>query len=136
LSSKNGKHDQPRSLAWLADELGIDRMMLRRRIIAKFGNSDRKFTVREAFDAYSARSESEEARRRKNLADAEASEIDSLNKRKLFMFRTHYENGVKDLAVQTRTTIEAASYISKEDRRRLVKQIAEIKASVAEPSHK
>ena len=134
--SNNGKHDQPRSIAWWADEWGIGYMTLRRRIIAKFGETNRKFRAREAFDAYSAKSESEEARRRKNLAEAEASEIDTLNKKGLFVFRDDHANSVKDLAVQTRTTVESASYLTKEERRRLIKELAEIKPVIAEPSHK
>ena len=37
-------------------------------------------------------------------------EIESLNKRKLFMCRADYQNSVRDLAVQTRMRIESASY--------------------------
>lgn len=137
MNSKNGKHNQPRSLGWLADELGVDRLTLRNRIIAKFGNTDRKFTVREAFEAQSARGESEEARRRKNIADAEASEIDTLNKKGLFVFRADHANSVKDVAVQVRTTVEAAAYLSKDGRKRLINELAEnVKPVVAEPSHK
>lgn len=117
--------------------MGVDRLTLRNRIIAKFGNTDRKFTVREAFEAQSARGESEEARRRKNIADAEASEIDTLNKKGLFVFRADHANSVKDVAVQVRTTVEAAAYLSKDGRKRLINELAEnVKPVVAEPSHK
>jgi hypothetical protein len=134
--SVNGKHDQPRSIDWWADEWGVDKMALRRRIIAKFGDTRRKFKAREAFDAFFLRSEAEEARRRKNVADAEASEIDTLNKKGQFVFRDSHANSVEDLATQTRTTVEAASYISKENRKRLLKALLEIKPSIAETSHK
>jgi hypothetical protein len=134
--NKNGKHDHPRSIAWWADEWGIDYLSLRRRIIAKFGETKRTFKAREAFDAYFSRSEAEEARRRKNIAEAEASEIDTLNKKGLFVFRNSHANSVEDLATQTRTTVEAANHISKESRKRLLKALSEIKPSIAEPSHK
>jgi hypothetical protein len=55
---------------------------------------------------------------------------------RLFVFRDDYANSIEDLAVQARVKIESASYISKEDRRRLIKDLAEIKVSLAEPSHK
>ena len=111
-------------------------MTLTRRLGEKFGDTDRKFTSGEAFEALMAQSESEEARRRKNIAAAEASEINVLNKRKQFLFREDHVNSVKDLAAQVRVTIESARYLKEKDRRRLAKEIAEIKPLVAEPSHK
>jgi hypothetical protein len=120
---------------YVASELGIDRTTLDRRCEeAGFHLNGAGLTFREAYDALSLKSASEAARRRKNLAEAEASEIDTRNKKGLTIVRTFYEYGITDLSVQTRVKIESASYITKEDRRRLIKEIAEIKPAIAEPS--
>jgi hypothetical protein len=119
---------------YVASELGIDRTTLDRRCEeAGFHLNGAGLTFREAYDALSLKSASEAARRRKNLAEAEASEIDTLNKKGQFVFRIDHANSVKDLAVQTRVKIESAIYIGKEDRRRLIKEISEIKPAIAEP---
>ena len=125
--SENGKHDHPRSIDWWADEWGIDPLSLRRRIIDRFGETRRKFKAREAFDAFFRKSESEEARRRKNIAEAEASEIDTENKRRQFGYLTDFEFSMKDWSTRYRTTVEGAGYLPLEGRKRLIKQLLEVK---------
>lgn len=122
---------------FVAAELGIDCETLRRRCEeASFLVNGSGLKFREAYDALSLKSASESARRRRNLAEAEASEIDTLNKKGLFVYRTDHANAVKDLSIQTRTTIERAHYIPKDSRSRLIKELAEIKPSIAEASKK
>lgn len=122
---------------FVAAELGVDTETLKRRCVdANFSTNGTGLKFSEAYDALSLKSVSEGARRRKNLAEAEASEIDTLNKKGLFVFRTDHANTVRDIAVQTRTTIERANYIPAESRKRLIKQITEIKPSTAEASKK
>jgi hypothetical protein len=124
-------------IEFVASELGVDNQTLLRRCEdAGFGTNGTGLKFSEAYDALSLKSVSEAARRRKNLAEAEASEIDTLNKKKQFVFKTDHENIVKDLAVSTRVKIESARYIPIESRRKLIKEIAEIKPSAAEASHK
>lgn len=121
----------------VAAELGVDVQTLNRRCEASgFHLNGEGVTFREAFDALTAKSESESAHRRKKIAEAEAAEIDTLNKRGLFMFRANYESGIKDFSVQTKQKVLGAGYIPEDSRKRLVKELAEIKPSVAEPSHK
>lgn len=120
---------------YVAAELGVDRDTLVRRCSdAGFPVNGTGIKFSEAYDALSLKSTSEAARRRRTLAQAEASEIDTLNKKGLFVFRTDHANAVRDLAVQTRTTIERAGYIPKDLRKKLIGEIAEIKPSVASSS--
>lgn len=122
---------------FVAAELGVDRKTMERRCEASgFHLNGAGLTFREAYEALSSRSEDAAAIRRKRLADAASSETDALNKQRKFVFRDDHKNIVKDLAVQTRVRIESASYITQESRRRLAKEIAEIKPGIAEPSHK
>jgi hypothetical protein len=106
--------------------MSVDRVTLARRIAASFGTSQKTLTVAEAVDAWTAKSESEEARRRRNLAEAESSEIDAQIKRGKFMPRSLHHHVVADLGAQTRTRIASARYISKEARVKLGKEIAAI----------
>lgn len=131
------KHGMKYPLDFIARELGIDTRTLVRRceeVGMSSNGSGLKFS--EVYDALSLKSASEAARRRRNLAEAEASEIDTLHKKGLFVYRTDHATVVKDLSVQTRTTIERAHYISKDSRSRLIKELSEIKPTVAEASKK
>jgi hypothetical protein len=124
-------------LEFVAAELGVDVVTLRRRCEdAGFGLNGSGLKFSEAHDAWSLKSLSEAARRRKNMAEAEASEIDTINKKRQFVFKVDHENVVKDLAVKTRTDIERMSFLTKEQRHRVIKALAEIKPSAAESSHK
>lgn len=121
---------------YVAGELGVDRKTLERRCEASgFHLNGAGLTFREAYDALSQKSESEAAIRRKRVADAEASEVNTLNLRNQFVFKTDHENIVKDLAVSTRVKVESAHYIPMESRRKLIKEMAEIKPEVAKASH-
>lgn len=122
---------------FVSAEMGVDCETLRRRCgEAGFAINGDGVTFREAYDALSLKSVSESARRRKNLAEAEASEIDTLRKKGEFVFRSDHASTVRDMAVQTRVTVERAIYIPKDSRRRLIGELAEIKPQVAEASHK
>lgn len=122
---------------FVASELGVDCETLRRRCgSAGFPVNGSGVTFSEAYDALSSKSESESARRRKNIAEAEASEIDTLNKKGLFVFRADHANAMKDSFVQVRVTVERAGYIPKDSRKRLLGELSEIKPSIAEPSNK
>lgn len=122
---------------FIAAELGVDRKNLERKVeAAGFHHNGTGLTFREAYDALSQKSESDAAIRRKRIADAEASETNTLNLRRQFVFKSDHENIVKDLAVSTRVKIESAHYIPMESRRKLAKEIAEIKPAAAESSHK
>jgi hydroxylamine reductase (hybrid-cluster protein) len=121
---------------FVAAELGVDRKTLERRCEASgFHLNGAGLTFREAYDALSQKSESDSAIRRKRIADAEASEVNTLNLRNQFVFKTDHENIVKDLAVSTRVRIESAHYIPMESRRKLVKEVASIKLETAKSSH-
>lgn len=121
---------------FVAGELGVDRKKLERQVeAAGFHLNGAGLTFREAYDALSQKSESDGAIRRKRIADAEASEVNTLNLRKQFVFKTDHENIVKDLAVSTRVKIESAAYIPMESRRKLIKEVAEIKLETAKASH-
>ena len=124
------------SIEFVSFELGVDRKTLERRCEDAGVDLTDGLKFRDAYDALSLKSVSEAARRRKNMAEAEASEIDTLNKRGLFVFRKDHENIVKDVAVSTRVKIESAHYIPMESRRKLIREISEIKPSAAERSHK
>jgi hypothetical protein len=120
---------------FVAAELGVDRKRLDRACEAAnfhFNGAGIKFS--EAYDALTQRSESDAAIRRKRIADAEASEVNTLNLRKQFVFKTDHENIVKDLSVSTRVVIENETGIPMEVRRRLIKKVSEIKPEVAKAS--
>lgn len=120
-------------MEFVAAELGVDCETLRRRCgEAEFPVNGTGIKFSEAYDALSLKSASEEARRRKNLAEAEASEIDTLAKKGLFLYRSDYVNYIKDFSVQVRVTTERAAYIPKDSRARLIKEFAELKPSAAE----
>jgi hypothetical protein len=126
-SSKVGRRHP---LDFVAAELGVDRQTLLRRCQdagLSCNGSGLKFS--EAYDALSLKSVSEAARRRKTLAEAESSEIDTLQKKGLLMYRNDHAMTVKDIAVQTRVTVERADYVPKDSRKRLLKELAEIKPS-------
>jgi hypothetical protein len=106
---------------FVAAELGVDRKTLERRCEASgFHLNGAGLTFREAYDALSQKSESE---------------VNTLNLRNQFVFKTDHENIVKDLAVSTRVRIESAHYIPMESRRKLVKEVASIKLETAKSSH-
>lgn len=124
------------SLEFVASEMGQDRETLRRQCeAAGFRANGQGITFREATDALLRKSETRAAINRKHIADAEASEVNTLNLRKQFVFKADHENIVKDLAVSTRVKIESAAYIPMESRRKLIKEVAEIKLETAKASH-
>jgi hypothetical protein len=121
---------------FVAAELGVDRKRLDRACeAANFHLNGAGIKFSEAYDALTQRSESDSAIRRKRIAEAEASEVNTLNLRKQFVFKADHENIVKDLAVSTRVKIESAHYIPMESRRKLAKEVAEIKLETAKASH-
>lgn len=121
---------------FVAAELGVDRKTLERRVeTAGFHLNGAGLTFREAYEALSQKSESDSAIRRKRIADAEASEVNTLNLRKQFVFKTDHENIVKDLAVSTRVVIESEQQIPMGVRRRLIKRVSEIKIETAKASY-
>jgi hypothetical protein len=70
-------HGREHSIQWLARELNVDRLSLAGRLLggrASEVEAKRKFTVAEAFETWTARSEGEESRNRKVKAEAEAAE--------------------------------------------------------------
>lgn len=111
---------------FLAVLCGVDRATLGRKLLSRFGSNQKKFTVAESFEALTARSESDEARRRRNIAEAESAEIETQIKREKFMPRSLHEHVVSDLGKQTRVIIESARFIPKESRVKLGKLIAAI----------
>ncbi len=111
---------------WVASEFGVDRKTLRRKLEAIGVDCSNGVTLNEAHEAETKRSESEEARRRKTIAEAKSAEIDAQLKEGKFMPRSLYIQVVSDLAAQTRVVIESARYISRELRMRLGKEIAVI----------
>lgn len=123
---------------FVAAELGVDAETLRRRCEASgFKLNGAGLTFAEAYDALTQKSEDAAARRRKNIADAENSEIDTLNKKGKFMFRDYYETAIRDIAVQTRVTVERATYIPKPARARLISDLkAGVRPPPATPSNK
>lgn len=124
-------------LEFLAAELGVDQQTLLRRCEdAGFRSNGKGLKFSEAYDALSLKSVSEAARRRKTLAEAEASEIDTLNKRGKFGFLTDFENSMKDWSTRYRVTVESASYVPGDARKRLLKELHEVKADPVEPSNK
>lgn len=124
-------------LEFVAAELGVDAQTLIRRCEdAGFGTNGTGLKFSEAYDALSLKSQSEAARRRKNLAEAEASEIDTLNKKRQFIFKSDHETIVKDIAVKSRVEIQRMDFLTKDQRRRVIETLAQIKPIAAAVSHK
>ena len=70
-------HGREHSIQWLARDLNVDRLSLAGGLLgdrASAVEAKRKFTVVEAFESWTARSEGEESRNRKGKALAEAAE--------------------------------------------------------------
>ena len=70
-------HGREHSIQWLARELNVDRLSLAGRLLggrASEVDAKRKFTVAEAFETWTARSEGEEPRNRKMKAEADDAE--------------------------------------------------------------
>ena len=110
----------------LAVLFAVDRMNLARKLASRFGASQKKFTIAQAFEALTARSENDEARRRRNIAEAESAEIDAQLKRKKFAPISLFEHAHADYVKQQQTKVLSARYLPKEGRIRLAKELAEI----------
>lgn len=122
---------------FVASELGVDRKALIRRLeeIGIIPNGA-GITFREAFRGLSNREEEKQEALATKRTLRESAQIDTLHKKGQFVFRTDHANAIKDAAVQTRVTIERASYIPRESRKRLIDEVSEIRLTVAEPSNK
>lgn len=107
--------------------MGVDRMTLARKIAARFGSKRKTFTIAEGVDALLSRSESEEARRRKNIAEAETAEIDAQVKRETYEPKSVRRRILADWATKVRVAIQTYRHVSKPPHEELLKRLAEIK---------
>jgi hypothetical protein len=119
----------------VADELGVDRNTLKRRLeeigIRPNGSG---ITFREAYSALSNRREEEEESRRTKRALRESAELDAARQKSQLVLRRNHESIVTDIAVQTRGIIERASYIPMDSRKKLTKELAGIRVELAKPA--
>jgi hypothetical protein len=77
ISESSIPHGREHSIQWLARELNVDRLSLAGMLLggrAPEVEAKKKFTVAEAFETWTARSEGEELRNRKVKAKAETAE--------------------------------------------------------------
>lgn len=123
-------------VGYVASELGIDVSMLVRECTKAEIDTSKGLKFSEAYTALSGKIEAEKSRRRLRDTEVEDKELDVLNKRKKFVFRSDHVNIVKDFAVKVRVAIESERSLPVAMRKRLAARIAEIKPSTAEASHK
>jgi hypothetical protein len=127
------EHGQRYPIRWLADEMSVDRLTLRKRLGAAGRDTAGKgkgFTLAEAVYSWTARGEAESARNRKAAAEAERAEIETAEKLGRFVLRDEHKHVLRELAIQTRVVVENASYIAAAARQRLSKEISAVQISV------
>ncbi len=118
------KHGQRHSISWLSNELNVDRKTLTPRLLAAGNDSGERFTIREAFKAWTAKGELEASRNRKASAEDDLAELTLAEKNG--EIRDWMKRKTIDFVVRVRRTLEQAEYIPMESRIRLSHDIADM----------
>lgn len=109
---------------WVAAEFGVDRKTLSRKLDAIGVDYSNGITLKEAHEAETRRNESEEARRRKNNAEAEAAELDL--KQRNGVIAKEFGRMAADIAIKARTIISSTEHISALSRPKVIAEMKDI----------
>lgn len=123
-------------VGYVASELGIDVSMLVRELTKAEIDTSEGIKFSEAYTALSGKIEAEKSRRRRQDAEVENAEIDLAHKRGLFAYIEDCIARLRDYATKVRVFIEGCRWLSKEDRKRLLDGLKEIKPELPNPSNK
>lgn len=118
---------------FVAAELGVDRKALKRACeLTGVHVNGAGLTFKEAYAALSERDEDAKARRRKNIAEAEAAELDTAKKRGETIFLSDHKAITQDVATKVRVEIQGMKFLTPELQRKVIEKLREIKPSAAE----
>lgn len=110
----------------IAKAFGVDRNALTVRLTDAGIDTSDGVTLHDAFCAWARREASEDARRRRNVAEAETAEMQNAEKKGTLMLTSKHLRWVRDIGTRVRAVITSSS-LSEDAKKKLCAEISRIK---------
>jgi hypothetical protein len=126
MSRKSKPAGERHSIQHIAAEFGVDRSALGRKLAEVGTDISGGVTFREAFDAWTRKSDQDADRARRMKAEAESAEIDAAVKKRQLVLASECATAFREIATETRKAIEGEAQIPDAAKTRVLKRISEI----------